>query len=498
MQNVANIRNNNKNSFNKTEDINKTNKVDCIEEKNASVFYDGKNQKEMSKSSSIDSANDSKTASKVEGKNVSTATLNDDDKKAILDQLNKVQESSQNSSYAKTGKASANTSKNSSQTPLTTLYGDSEEVVYLNNTEKEDESADEKLKDDFKKELNKKANKEKKVKPKTSKKSFKQRMKTLGILTVLGVFTGCGLGVWYFNNAVVPPVNYGLYNASDYQTKAEDVLGELFGISSDYENWRSSSEFLSSGIDSPSDLTPVQNFLLAEFNALNSDYFHIVGNGRVRVSAFGIPISQTVYSEKNFDGNTYTFESISEGTMDIGKCSVMEKPTSLNPNPEVMLFSSSDVYTSEGASITDNAVWGNYETYTQDAYIDLAGGLPNGIQTYIISDKTITSTNDSSVITYDEATGYYTFTIELDPITSVLNYVRQVQQTSGLGSAPTFESVKQTITIDGEWNLISISIEERYSVLYGGISAGCSGTLTSYYYLNQPELIDFPDLPIEL
>ena len=80
----------------------------------------------------------------------------------------------------------------------------------------------------------------------------------------------------------------------------------------------------------------------------------------------------------------------------------------------------------------------------------------------------------------------------------MLNYVRQVQQTSGLGSAPTFESVKQTITIDGEWNLISISIEENYSVLYGGISAGCSGTLTSYYYLNQPELIDFPDLPIEL
>ena len=497
MQNVANIRNNNKKSFIKTEDINKTNKADCIEEKNASVFYDGKNQKEPSSSSSIDSANDSKTASKVEGKNVSTTTLNNDDKKAILDQLNKGQESLQSSSYTKTGKASANTSKNSSQTPLTTLYGDSEEVIYLNNTEKEDESADEKLKDDFKKELNKKAKKEK-VKSKTSKKSFKQRMKTLGILTVLGVFTGCGLGVWYFNNAVVPPVNYGQYNASDYQTSAQDVLGELFGISSDYENWRSSSEFLSSGIDSPSDLTPVQNFLLAEFNALNSDYFHIVGNGRVRVSAFGIPISQTVYSEKNYDGNAYTFESISEGTMDIGKCSVMEKPTSLNSNPEVMLFSSSDVYTSEGASITDNAVWGNYETYTQEAYIDLAGGLPNGIQTYIISDKTITSTNDSSVITYDEATGYYTFTIELDPITSVLNYVRQVQQTSGLGSAPTFESVKQTITIDGEWNLISISIEERYSVLYGGISAGCSGTLTSYYYLNQPELIDFPDLPIEL
>lgn len=497
MQNVANIRNNNKNSFNKTEDINKTNNIDCIEEKNASVFYDGKNQKEMSKSSSIDSANDSKTASKVEDKNVSATTLNDDDKKAILDQLNKVQESSQNSSYAKTGKASANTSKNSSQTPLTTLYGDSEEVIYLNNTEKEDESADEKLKDDFKKELNKKAKKEK-VKSKTSKKSFKQRMKTLGILTVLGVFTGCGLGVWYFNNVVVPPVNYGLYNASDYQTKAEDVLDELFGISSDYENWRSSSEFLSSGIDSPSDLTPVQNFLLAEYNAMNSDYFHIVGSGKVNVSAFGLPISQTVYSEKNFDGNTYTFESISEGTKDIGKCSVMKKSTSLNPNPEVMLFSSSNVYTSEGASITDNAVWGNYETYTQDAYIDLAGGLPNGIQTYIISDKTITSTNDSSVITYDEATGYYTFTIELDPITSVLNYVRQVQQTSGLGSAPTFESVKQTITIDGEWNLVSISITEKYSVLYGGISAGCTGTLTSYYYLNQPELIDFPDLPIEL
>ena len=496
MQNVANIRNNNKNSFNKTEDINKTNKVDCIE-KDANVFYD-ENQKEPSKNSSKEKENNNKMASQVVDKNASVSTLNNEDKKAILDQLNKGQESLQSSSYTKTGKTSANASKNSGQTPLTTLYGDSEEVIYLNNTEKEDENdGDEKLKDDFKKELNKKAKKEKE-KSKTSKKSFKQRMKTLGILTVLGVFTGSGLGVWYFNNAIVPPINYDQYEVVDYQTSAQDVLGELFGISSDYENWRSSSEFLSSGIDSPSDLTPVQNFLLAEYNAMNSDYFHIVGSGKVNVSAFGIPVSQTVYSEKNFDGNTYTFESISKGTMNIGKCSVMKKSTSLNPNPEVMLFSSSDVYTSEGASITDNAVWNKYDTYTQEAYIDLAGGLPNGIQTYIVSDKTITSTNDSSVITYDEATGYYTFTIELDPITSVLNYVRQVQQTSGLDYPPTFSSISQTITIDGEWNLVCISITEKYSVLYGGISAGCTGTLTSYYYLNQPELIDFPDLPIEL
>lgn len=309
------------------------------------------------------------------------------------------------------------------------------------------------------------------------KKSTKQRMRTIGILTVLGIFTGSGLGVWYFNNAVGPIIDYSQYNENDYIVSAESVLGK-YGVNSDYENWLTQLKN-NNDITSPADLSPAENFILAEFNASLADTFHIVGNGKVTASVFGISTSQSVYSEKNYDGGYYTFESISDGMLKIGKCSVMRKDTD-----GVRLYSSSNI-TNGGK----DAVWNDYQDYSNEGYIALAGSTPDGIQSYIISDKTII---DQSEVVYDEESGYYSFTVDLDPITSVLRYVRQVQQTSGLSSLPTFSSVSQTITIDENWNLISISIEEEYSVIYG-VSASCSGNLTSYYDfgMSEEEIKDF-------
>ena len=100
-------------------------------------------------------------------------------------------------------------------------------------------------------------------KTKLPKKSFKQRMKTLGVLIVLGVFTGSGLGVWYFNTSLRSNVDYnGLFEEIEkYTVTPESVLQELFGMQSGYENWLDTAK--SMGL-TPADLTPAQNFILAE------------------------------------------------------------------------------------------------------------------------------------------------------------------------------------------------------------------------------------------
>lgn len=299
------------------------------------------------------------------------------------------------------------------------------------------------------------------------KKSFKQRMRTLGILIVLGVFTGSGLGVWYFNSVLRPNVNYSEYNVSDYIVYADEILEEVYGISLNQENWlevaKSSDKF------NPSFLTPSQNFILAEYNATLADSFHAEGEGLVATIA-----TQTVYSEKNYDGNRYTFESISKGLMSIAICSAMDKGASV-----VQLYKGSDIQ-------TNDAVWGQPVTYSDDDYIELAGSTPDAIQPYIISDKTILSQTE---VMYDEETGYYSFTLELDPVTSVLRYARQVKQTSGLSSYPEFNTVTQTITIDENWNLVSIDVHETYSVVAFGIPASCSGTLLTYYEFNVDDVV---------
>ncbi len=317
----------------------------------------------------------------------------------------------------------------------------------------------------------KKAKTKKNVKPKkVVKKSFKQRMRTLGILLVLGVFTGSGLGVWYFNSVLRSNVDYGKYDVSDYIVSADEVLEGVFGISSDQSNWLESIRASEQYRDySPLDLSPAQNFILAEFNATLANNFHAEGNGVVSTIA-----TQSVYSEKNYDGNRYTFESISKGLMSIAICSAMDKGAN-----SVELYSGSDIE-------PNDAVWGEPEIYSSDDYIELAGSTPDAIQPYIISDKTILSQTE---VVYDEATGYYSFTMELDPVTSVLRYARQVRQTSGLSSYPEFDTVTQTITIDGDWNLVSIDVHETYSVVAFGIPASCTGTLLTYYYFNVDDVV---------
>ena len=300
-------------------------------------------------------------------------------------------------------------------------------------------------------------------KTKLPKKSFKQRMKTLGVLIVLGVFTGSGLGVWYFNTALRSNVDYNaLFSEIEkYTVTPESVLQELFGMQSGYENWLDTAK--SKGLK-PANLTPAQNFILAEYNGSLADSFLFTGNGKVATIA-----TQSVYSSKRFNGERYTFESISKGMLTIATCSAMNKGAS-----------SVDVFKGQNVTPT-SAEWQKDQTYTEEGYIDYAGGLPSAIQPYIINDNTILS---SSEIVYDEATDTYSFTVELDPVLSVLRYARQVKQTSGLSTYPEFSSVTQTIVIDSDWTLVSTDILETYTVVAFGLKNSCTGTLLTEFQFN--------------
>lgn len=312
-----------------------------------------------------------------------------------------------------------------------------------------------------------KKNKEKKSKQHKNedkpKKTFKEKMRIMGVLLVLGIFTGSGLGVWYFNTVLRTDFNPNDYTTSEYEVSADEILKQVYGITSNQENWLEVAK--NSELNNPSKLTADQNFILAQYNATLTDSYQAIGHGEVDA---GIT-SQSVYGERNFDGKRYSFESISKGMLNIAICSYMEKGAK-----------NVDFY--KGKVIDkENADWSLDKTYTNQEYINYAGSLPSTIQPYIISSKTILS---SSEITYDEETGYYSFTVELDPITSVLGYAKQVMQTSGLSSFPEFSSVTQTIVIDENWNLISTDVTEKYSVIAFGIKNKCTGTLKTEYFFN--------------
>ena len=304
--------------------------------------------------------------------------------------------------------------------------------------------------------------------------TFKKNMKSLAILLVLGIFTGSGLGVWYFNYALKSKVDYSLYEVNEYLPDINQRFSSLFGITNeeDKENWVDIAR--EQGYENPLDsrLTPIDNYLLAMYNAEQEEEFVIESNGLVK----SMGTSQTVYSLKTFNGNLYTFESISTGFITIAFHD--EMPLDKNGNPEYV-----EIYNGKKGTITaTSAEWELDERLSISDYKEETGGLLSTLNPYIISEKTVLNLDTIEITVTEE--GYYSMTFELHPIYSVLNYYRQVRRTGQLEADPYFSSLSQTIVIDKDWNMISTYVEENYNAVKMGFGAKCYGTLLQEFYFD--------------
>lgn len=310
-----------------------------------------------------------------------------------------------------------------------------------------------------------KKGKKKKQKKSYEKTTFAHKMMVLGILLVLGVFTGSGLGVWYFNVNLRSKVDYDNILISDYKANIDDILIKHNIPTSDKKNWTNYME-----TKTPSDLSPVDNYLLAEFNATLADSFLFTGRGQ----AIAMGVKQTVYSLRRYNGEYYSFESISKGTLTVANLDVY-KP---KENSHKI-----DIYIGKNATV-DNADWYFDKSITDDEYYDMTGGMPNGVTAYIISEKTV----KSSKIVYNEELKNYTITFDLDPTYAALLYYKEVRRTGGLEADPEFYSINFTATIDDKWNLISTEISESYKAVKFGMGITTNGYIKIEYQFNLPDV----------
>ncbi len=342
----------------------------------------------------------------------------------------------------------------------------------LSNSKEEDKLDDEAKDEALDKLLNTEKSKPNSKKRKHKKKSIKQKttlshkLKVLSVLTVLGIFTGSGLGVWYFNTNLKSP-DYSSLSAENYIKPISQVLSENFNISSDkQENWL---DYV--GNATPDTLSHVDNVLLSIHNASLADNYLFTGNGK----AVSMGIAQTIYSQRRHIDDIYTFESISTGTISVANLDIY-KNDKKNGN-EIKLYT--------GKKISQrNADWYYNKTISTDEYQNMTGGLPDKVTPYIISEKTVTS----STMTKDD-NGNYVITFILDPMTSVLNYYKEVRRTGGLEADPQFNSVKLIATIDSKWNLITTEVFEVYKAVKFGMGVPCNGNVKIEYNFNLPEVL---------
>ena len=109
---------------------------------------------------------------------------------------------------------------------------------------------------------------------------------------------------------------------------------------------------------------------------------------------------------------------------------------------------------------------------------------------YIVSSKTVLNVNDSAKkVSLENGETGYEFSLQLNAITSVLNYVKQMKDMSQLPDYPAFTDITLNVVVDEEFRFIQIETLEHYSVNYMGINAKCTGTLVEKFEYGKTNII---------
>ena len=298
--------------------------------------------------------------------------------------------------------------------------------------------------------------------------SRKRSILNFALVAIIGIGSGLFLGSWYSYAFLSNTVDHSSFSEAALLDNLDDTIKKAIKSNkltdSDKQNWVQIAK--QKGV-TPKNLNTYENVALAEFNLKNADTYIMYGTGKVETVA-----NQTVYSVKRFDGKTYMFESISKGLLTVADAFVMEK-------------GSNTVTKISGNNVSaEHADWtGTKTTISTTEFKENNGSLPSDAIAYLISSKT---TKSSSAITETTIEGkkHYSFELTLDPISSVVNYVKQVKQTSGLSDYPSFDNITLSFTIDEDWNFVKFNIVENYRVPYGGLKPKCKGTLNYTFQFN--------------
>lgn len=128
---------------------------------------------------------------------------------------------------------------------------------------------------------------------------------------------------------------------------------------------------------------------------------------------------------------------------------------------------------------------GATSTLTREEYKNTMGLDIYEYMSYIISSKTVV---DSSEVTRLED-GNYEFTLTLDKVNSVINYVKNMKETGGLGDYPRFKTnISIKIVMDSNYRILTFTSNEEYEVKKG-VWMPAVGTLTNTFTYDQDFVI---------
>ncbi len=257
------------------------------------------------------------------------------------------------------------------------------------------------------------------------------KKRTIGTLvTVCGIAAGVYLGVFINGMTTVPSIDYGNINP-ELLYQDEDGLMDKYNTA----------------LNSSRDFSDFTYGEIANISRLLIESESYVTSSTVGTAYPSMGGDQIIRAKSIKCGTSRFEESASKGIVSTAWR---------------MYYTDGEItkYNGKLADINNITYTSDPDIYTTDSWVEMFGELPGDVWAYIISDATI---KESDFNSFEKSTDGYTLTLELDPVLSVIKYVKQMKEISGLDDLPVFEYVKLTINLDDKLMLNSIEIDEHFS-----------------------------------
>lgn len=124
----------------------------------------------------------------------------------------------------------------------------------------------------------------------------------------------------------------------------------------------------------------------------------------------------------------------------------------------------------------DNIEWQNTASrITRESFLEMFGYIPTSLSAYVLNDKTIT---DAQFV--EEKDGLFTFQYTLDTTIAPYYLLYEMRTSAGTKAFPEFLKAQLLVTMDSNWQVVSITTDCQYKVaMLGGIT--CTESLTETF-----------------
>ncbi len=268
----------------------------------------------------------------------------------------------------------------------------------------------------------------------TNKSEKTKRNKTIVITSVVGaLFLAVGTTSGILLGKMLSPhgMSYDMYDPATYEANSEAIYKRYLKASSDsYIN-----------IFTPSELVniAIYKYSLEQYTSSITESF-----------AKSLGVTQTTMS-LTIKNDEYFNEAVSYSSF------VKLAKRFYESDDNVSIYNGELVDTSNLYAVYDETVG---ETSSLTDFESQWGKTISRPVAYIISDLTTIEGNAE----VDEASNNIIVHLQLDPITSVLRYVKQMQMMSSLSDAPEFVDINVTFTLSENLDLMRMDVSESYYI----------------------------------